>query len=117
MRARLIGSITIATLALSACGGGSDNANGPQAEVADMVIKALGETAVVEGVDVTVDEDCVRAATGKLSDSDAQAMIDAGPDGEADISAAGQAIGASLLECLAIGNVNLDDINLDDLGG
>jgi hypothetical protein len=117
MRTRLIVSITVTALALSACGGGNDNGKGPQAEVADMVIEALGESAGVEGVDVTVDEDCVRAATGKLSDSDAQAMIDAGPDGEADISAAGQAIGASLLECLAIGNINLDDINLDDLGG
>lgn len=49
---------------------------------------------------MTVDEQCVRDAVGKLSDDDLRAIVDAGMDGDPDVSAEADAIGASIVECV-----------------
>ncbi|MEY4230552.1 MAG: hypothetical protein RLZZ362_1401 [Actinomycetota bacterium] len=49
---------------------------------------------------MTVDEQCVREAVGKLSDDDLRAIVAAGQDGDPTVSAEADAIGASLVECV-----------------
>ena len=74
-----------ATFLFGACGGSSSS--GAQGDVADMFIDIADE----EGL--ALDNDCVRDTSAKLSDDDAQALVDAGVDGDADISDEGDAIG------------------------
>jgi hypothetical protein len=101
MKSRLVATISIAALALAACGGGD---GGAQDEVADMVIEEME----AEGADV--DEDCVKDATGDLSDDDAQKILDAGPDGNADdLSEEAQAAAGKLLGCIGLDSV-VDDM-------
>jgi hypothetical protein len=106
MRTRLIGSLAIATLTFAACGGGS---GGQQGEVADMMLEAAGD----EGFDL--DEDCVRETADKLSDDDAAKIVEAGPDGNADLSEEADALANEMFSC-----VNTDalvDQMVDQLGG
>lgn len=113
MRTRLFGTIAIAALALTACGGDDDGGAGggggsAQDQVADMMIEVLNEASEVEGVEVDVDEDCIRDKVGELSDEDAQAIIDAGPEGDPDVSDQAEVIGESMFDCVDIGDVDLD---------
>lgn len=83
---------------IAACGDDDDSGSGSvQDQVADMTIEQLGAD---EGVDV--DADCVRDKANELSDDDARAVIDAGLSGDADVSEEGQAVAASLVECLTV---------------
>ena len=70
-----------------------DGASGPQAEVADDAIASAKE----DGIDL--DADCVNELASQLSDEDAQAIVDAGPDGDAELSDEGTAIGSQLIGC------------------
>lgn len=113
MRTRLFGTIAIAALALTACGG-DDADSGPQGEVADMMIEALDEASEIEGVEgVEIDEDCIRDKVGELSDDDAQAILDAGPEGDPEVSAQADAIGESMIECVDMSGIDLGDIDSD----
>lgn len=91
MRTRLIGSIAIVTLVLSACGGGD---SGQQGEVADMMMASAEE----EGI--ALEEDCVRDVAGQLSDEDAARIVEAGVDGSPDISADAEALAEDMFGCL-----------------
>jgi hypothetical protein len=104
MRNRLIGSIAIAALALAACGGDDEGSgDSPQDEVADMMLDVLDEELRAEGMDgVEIDEACLREAIGGLSDEDAEAIVDAGPDGDPEVSASASAIGESMFACVDI---------------
>ena len=93
MRTRLLAIITASTLAIAACGGGG---GGSQGEVADLFI----EVAEKEGL--ALDRDCVEKAAEGLTDDDAQAIVDAGVDGEPDISDGAQAVGADIISCVSI---------------
>ena len=101
MKSRLFATLSVAALALTACGGGDSS----QDEVADMMIEEME----AEGVDV--DEDCVRDATGQLSDDDAQAIVDAGPNGDPDVSDDAQAAAASLFDCVDMGAMFTEQID------
>lgn len=91
MKTRVIAAAVAATLVLSGCGDGG----GKQDEVADMVIEEMADQ------DVAMDEDCVREAAGKLSDDDAQKILDAGPDGDAgDLSDDAQEAARTLINCV-----------------
>lgn len=103
MKSRLIATMSIAALALAACGGGG----GSQDEVADMVIEQLE----ADGVDA--DEDCVRDAAGELSDEDAEKILEAGSDGEADVSDDAEAAASQLMSCVDMGSVV--DSAIDDM--
>ncbi len=103
MKSRVFATLSVAALALAACGGG-DSA---QDEVADMMIEELE----AEGMDV--DEDCVRDAAGELSDDDAQAIVDAGPDGDPDVSDEAMAAASSLMGCVDLGSIV--DEAIDDM--
>ncbi len=107
MRIRTMGTLAVATLALAACGGGDDSGNSsggsPQSQVADMMLEALDEDLADEGIDPTViDRDCVRTAIDGLSDDDAEKIIEAGPDGNPDVSASAEDIADSMFECVDI---------------
>jgi hypothetical protein len=101
MKSRLLATISIAALALAACGGDDDGGgsgggdDGPQSELADMVI---GE---MEADGLVVDDECVRDAVGQLSDDDAQALVDAGIDGDpGDLGADAAEAAAGVAGCL-----------------
>lgn len=56
---------------------------------------------VMSGFDgMTVDEQCVRDAVGKLSDDDLRAIVQAGEEGDPQVSAEADEIGTSLVECV-----------------
>jgi hypothetical protein len=119
MSSRLLATISIAALALAACGGdddgGGDGGGGggdgsPQDQVADMMMEVLDETMTGEEMEgVTVDEDCIRDKIGGLSDDDAQKILDAGPEGDPDVSDGADEISASIVECV--------DMDLSSVGG
>lgn len=103
MRIRLLGSII--ALALTACGGGDDVDGGdrvsPQDQVADMMIDALDAERSAEGVDdMAVDEACIRTVTARLSDDDAEAIVEAGPDGDPDVSITPAELATAFLDCV-----------------
>lgn len=110
LRSRLVAGIAVGALALAACGGDDDDGGGdsPQDQVADMLLQELdGSEADMEGV--TIDEDCIRDITGDLSDEDAQAIVDAGPDGDPEVSVSGEELGLAMLDCI--------DIDLSEIEG
>lgn len=93
MRTRLIAPLAVVTLALAACGG-DDGSSGRQGEVADMMLEAAEE----EGI--ALEEECVRDVAGRLSDEDAAKIVEAGPDGEAELSADAEAVAEDMFDCL-----------------
>jgi hypothetical protein len=108
---RVIAIAAIATLAIAACGsdddGGGSGGDSVQDQAAD---QAIAEAA---GEDIQLDEDCVRDVAGELSDEDAQAIIDAGPDGDAELSEAGEALSSQLFNC--IGTDDLANLFIDGM--
>jgi ABC-type glycerol-3-phosphate transport system substrate-binding protein len=99
---RALAAVSVAALALSACGGDDDGGGSPQDEVADMMIDAI-ESGGAEMEGVEVDEDCLRDLTDDLSDEDAEKIIAAGPEGDpGDLSADADAIGNEIIDCFDI---------------
>lgn len=98
MRKTLMGGLAVAALTLSFTACSSDNAGGAQAEVADMMIEAF-ESEDLEGIEL--DEDCVREVADELSDDDAQKIVDAGIDGDPDVSDEADEIGDKLADCVS----------------
>ena len=83
-------SITlVAGLALAACGGGGSD----QDQVADLLIEAAADAGA------SPDADCIRDLAQDISDDDAEAMTDAGLQGDPDISEAAGEILAEMLLC------------------
>jgi hypothetical protein len=113
MRARLLGTIAIAAITLTACGGDDDGGGGagggggggsPQDQVADMMIDVLNEAAEIDGIEgIEIDEGCIRDKVGELSDADARAILDAGPEGDPDVSDEAELIGESMFDCIDLG--------------
>ena len=87
--------IMIAALALAGCGGSDGGASDAQAQVAQQTIDAASEA----GFDL--DEGCVNNIVTELSDDDAQAIVDAGPLGDPDVSAEGSALAGQLVNCIS----------------
>ena len=101
MRIRMISTVAVATLALAACGGGDSGSGSAQDQVADMMLAALDEDLADEGLSSDIiDRDCVRSAIGELSDDDAEKIVEAGPDGDPDVSADAEDIADSMFECV-----------------
>lgn len=103
MKLRLVAAAA-AIVTLAACGGGDDDGGGGrQGDVADLYIETMNDLAEELDVELDVDEDCVREVTGRLSDDDAAALMEAGLEGEPDVSAEADEIGAQLETCLTEG--------------
>lgn len=84
-----------ASIALVACGGSDDGDGGdsPQDGVADLLIEAA------EDAGADVDSDCVRETAQSMSDDDANLIVDAGLDGDPDISETANEVLAEMLLC------------------
>ena len=125
MRTRLFAGIAIAALALTACGGDDDGGGGAgggggggggstQDQVADMMMDVLDEASEIDGVEgIEIDEDCIRDKVGELSDSDAQAILDAGPDGDPEVSDEAELIGESVFDCIDLSGIDLGELDTD----
>ena len=101
MTKRILAAVAASTLLFAACGGGGGDVQG---EVADLYIEAMGELGDELGVDLDIDEGCVRDLTDQLSDDDAQKLVDAGIDGDPeDLSAEADEIAEQLAECVSEG--------------
>jgi hypothetical protein len=72
-------------------GDGGENQN----EAADIFIEQA------EAAGIETDEDCVREKAEKLSDADAQAIVDAGDDGSPELSPEGEALSIQLASCIS----------------
>jgi len=93
MKKSIVASLAVGALVFAACGSDSGSSSGPQGEAADIAIEAASE----EGM--TLDEECVNDLTSQLSDEDAEAIVDAGADGDPEVSDEGTAIGVQLMSC------------------
>jgi hypothetical protein len=107
----------VLTLSMTACGGDDDEADEGTAaadtagavtddgddgdggenqnEAADIFIEQA------EAAGIETDEDCVREKAEKLSDADAQAIVDAGDDGSPQLSPEGEALSIELASCIS----------------
>ena len=87
----VVTGLVVAT-SVTACTGSDaqDSSGDDQARVAQLLVSTADE----EGFGI--DTECVTAYAAELSDDDAQALVDAGLAGEADVSAEGAAIGADV---------------------
>lgn len=84
----------VAGLVIAGCGSDSDGGgDSPQDEVAEIIIQAADDA----GADP--DADCIRERAQDISDEDAQAMVDAGIDGDPDISVEAGEVLAEILTC------------------
>jgi hypothetical protein len=93
----MIKAMTVgAMFTLAACGGGG---GGDQAKAADMLL----EQAADEGFEL--DADCVKDKASKLSDDDAKKIVEAGAEGDPDVSPEGDAIAAELISCFSQENL------------
>jgi hypothetical protein len=84
-------------LAFSACGSDSDSGSDGGSELSEA--QAAAADAAIESAaadDVTLDRECVEGIAGQLSEDDARLAAD---DTEAELSAAGEALGTELLSC------------------
>jgi hypothetical protein len=100
-RSRATMLAAVATLALAACGsddkGSSGNASGGT-DLQDQAADAAIEAAAAENFEL--DENCVRGIASRLSDDDARKIVDAGPEGDADLSTEGEALSLELVRCI-----------------
>jgi len=89
-----------ATLVLAACGGGDGggggggSAGGVQGEAAAVAMSLANDE------DFDLDEACVNDLASQLSDADAQAIVDAGTAGDADLSPEGETTTLGILGCV-----------------
>jgi len=88
-----------ATLVLAACGGGDgggggSSAGGVQGEAADIAMS------LADDEEFDLDEACVNNLASQLSDADAQAIVDAGTDGDPELSPEGETTTLGILGCI-----------------
>lgn len=101
MNSRIIGTIIVAGLAISACGGGS---GGDRGEAVDQFVDAMKEQ------DAEVDRDCAEKVADKLSDDDVKAIIDGSNGADAELSPAGEEIALELLDCVDMSSIFTDEV-------
>ena len=93
---KIISALAVGALALAGCGGddGGGDLSGPQQQAVDQLLDSTGEAGF------SVERGCVEDLAADLSEEDAQAIVAAGPDGDADLSAEGEALSDQLLSCV-----------------
>jgi len=96
---RITGLIAASVLFVAACGGNDDDnatATGVQNDAADEIIKQANDG------DLNPDEGCIREKAAKLSDDDAQKIVDASSSSDTpDLSPEGLAIVGETASCLS----------------
>jgi hypothetical protein len=89
MRPKLLSALAVTAVVVTACGG----SGGRQSEVADLFM----ELAPDEGIEF--DRTCVEEAAAGLSDADAQQIVEAGTEGNPQLSPEAQAIRTTMFGC------------------
>jgi hypothetical protein len=79
---------------LASCGSDDDSSSG-RSKLVDQAIS------FAEDNGLTADKDCLTSLFDKLPDSDVDKLVDAGLDGDPDLSDEGDAVGDGLAACLA----------------
>jgi hypothetical protein len=106
---KLTGLLAASVLFVAACGGDDDDnaagttsdntatatATGVQNAAADEIVKQA------DSGNLDPDENCIREKAAKLSDDDAQKIVDAGSSGTPDLSPEGIAIVAQTMTCVS----------------
>jgi len=98
MKKSMTAAILVAGLAFAACSDDDGGSGGGNSDAAKEVAKQTVEAAKADGLDL--DEGCVADIADSLSDEDAAAIIDAGPDGDPDISPEGEELAIRIVGCL-----------------
>ncbi len=90
-----LASLAVVGLLLGACGGSDgDSGSNDRDKLVDQLIEVAGDDGA------TIDRDCAREIADKMPDADVAAILEAGPDGDADISTEAEEIALELLECV-----------------
>lgn len=97
----LIGTLVVAGLAVTACGGGSSSDRG---EAVDLFVETM------DGGGVEVDRGCAEKVVDKMSDDDVEAIIDESNGRDATLSPDGQALADDLLDCVDTSALITDDL-------
>ena len=117
---KITGLLAVGVLFLAACGDDDDNADdtaaaatadddtaatatGVQNDAADEIIQQADDG------DLDPDEDCIREKAARLSDEDAQMIVDAGSSDTPDLSPEGLAIVGETMTCVS-GDAMMDQV-------
>lgn len=95
MRTKLFSTLAVTAFVATACGGGG---GGQQGEVADLFIELASD----EGIEL--DRGCVEDAAEGLSDDDAEKIIEAGTEGDPEVSPEADEIGNEMFSCVDAGS-------------
>ena len=91
----LLAGLTTALTAVAACSSDDSEPSG-RARLVDMTIDFADENGL------TADESCLTDVFDSLSDDDVELLVDAGIDGDVELSAEGEARSEALADCLAV---------------
>lgn len=115
MRRRSATVVTVATVALATavaalagCSGADDASDSTSPRLAPGVAQARLVDLTMQGFagqSIDADRQCVADLAAQLTDDDAQALVEAYPNGDPKVSASGRAIGDRLLECADRGDL------------
>ena len=89
--------VPIGLLVLASACNGDDGGSGLTEDQQAAVDQLSG---VEEDEGIVLDDDCVEETAAQLSDEDAAAIAEAGPDGDPELSAEGQALTLGLMSCV-----------------
>lgn len=89
MRTKIFSTLAVTAVVATACGGG-----GQQGEVADLFMDLASDGGI------ELDRGCVEEAAEGLSDDDAEKIIEAGTEGNPELSPEAEAIGDSMFSCV-----------------
>ena len=90
-------------LLVAACGGDDDSAGSVQNDAADELIQEANDS------NLNPDESCIRDKASKLSDDDAQKIVDSGTSDTTDLSPEGMTVVGEAMSCVS-GSALLDSI-------
>lgn len=96
MNKTFISVLAVAALALAGCSDDDDGGGLSEAQ------QTAADQAVAQGAeaDMEIDQACVEDLASQLTEQDAQAIVDAGIDGDAELSAEGETLTADLFNCI-----------------
>ena len=94
MKKSRLALLPITLLAIAACSGSDD------AGLTDEQRAAVDQFMDQEDAETLFDQDCVEDRIKDLSDEDAKAITDAGPDGNPELSPEGEALTRELASCI-----------------
>ena len=103
MSKQLISALAVGALILAGCG---DEDGGSGSDLSEAQQGAADQAMLIEDeADVEFDRGCIEEIAAELTEEDAQAIVDAGPDGDARLSAEGEALQESLFGCMDQGDI------------